>query len=592
MTDPLSQLDYRLANSLGAVGSRMSGWLSNDSFGPTLRSIKQAFDNPAVRADRDSISAAVRRFRDTKEIPTFKHLRYICAGATLQLGDWYLVSDHRLWETLSRCAQQGEIRKRLKCYQALLRSYWSFPAQTIQTTEEAYKGWLKLREWLNRHFDQVHEDLKADEKLRTPQWFRTLLEHRHLLTEDPCVRYGPSLLSGDSTLLNAAAEGLAIPTDSWVFDEAIYAQVRHSTEGKEGYFVSKLPVVLDIVLSSNGRQVSRILATRCIACLVSRYARCESTPENTRLRDACLELIGNPWLRKAAWDANVRMPNGGPDDLAREMVHAWLRTRLIKDFFELLSEERAADQRRLNYWLRYEDFISDMWFVLGNNAYSSDERDFTDFRKRARGRILALGGQTPPANNAFVMMIGDHAVIEFGLKGNACFVFSWQDLPQEVRKKLTSGVQGLEIEIGSLRHKKHLKRLIHMDSPTSLISWEEKFDEELLPILDATPSSPHYSLRSGRRVLPSPNPNASKSSTSRKIGSWTIHGAPLQPASRPLFSWSDLEKHVAEHHLKVLDNRRKGGSYWVLIDNTLPALTNPLRGWGFRYKPGKGWWRE
>lgn len=592
MTDPLLQLDSRLRSSFDNAGSRMSSIFNTDSLGPTLHKIKLAFDSPAVHAERDSISAAVRRFRNTREIPNFKQLRYICAGATLQFGDWYLVSDRGLWEFLRDRAEEGQARQRLKCYQALLRSYWTFPAQTAPSAGEAYKGWLSLRGWLNGQFDRVKMALESDAKVRIPQWFGVLEEHRQLLTNDPCGRYGSSLLAGDSTLLNAATDGLAIPIDSWVFDEAIYAQVRYCTEGRDQAFLSQLPAVLDVIFAPPGKAVSQSLRARSIARLVSRYAQCVSTPEHTRLRDACLEWIGNPWLRRAAWDAQVLSPNGRPDDAAREMVHGWLRTRLIKDFFELLTEEQAADQRRLNYWLRFEKSISDMWFILGNSAFKSSDRDFTEFKQRARGRILSLAGNTAPANNAFVMMIGNHAVIEFGIKGNACFVFSWDDLPLEIRKKLTSGSQGLEIDIDALRHKRRLRRLIHMDSPSSLISWEAKFDTELLPMLDATPASPAYSLRTGRRITAPLNPYADRSSSQPRTNSWTIHSAPAGPAAESLFSWMDLEKHVAKYRLKVNDHRRKGGAYWVLVDNTLPELANPLREWGFKYKPGKGWWRE
>lgn len=592
MTDSLLQLEARLMSSFGTATGRMNTWTSADVLAPTLRSIQKIFDSPAIRAGRESISAAVLRFRNTLEIPTFKDLRYICAGATLELDGWYLVGDQRLWRVLSSRASEADPRKRLKSYQSLLRSYWSFPAQVIPPTAEAYKGWSRLREWLNIHFDQLHSSVIADGRIRTPQWFATLAEHRNLLTSDPCGRYGPSLLSGDSTLLDAATEGLAIPSDSWVFEEAVLSQVRHCTAEGDEAFLSKLSAVLDLVLLPRGRQMSRSLATRCVACLISRYSRCSSRPEHVKLRDGCLELIGNPWLRKPAWDAHVLLPSGVPDDSARELVHTWLRTRLIKDFFELLTEERAADQRRLDFWLRFEESISDMWFILGSNASSSNEREFTEFRKRARGRILSLAGQTVPANNAFVMVIGDHVVIEFGVKGNACYVFAWEDLPSSVRKKLTSSIQGLEIEIGDLRHGGRLKRLIHLDSPTSLVSWEEKFDHELLPLLNATPSGPPYSLRRGRHASAPTIPLAARPIPGVGNGNRTIHAAPSYPAAKPLFSWTDLERHVAKHHLKVLDHRRKGGSYWVLLDNTLPELTNPLRAWGFKYKPGKGWWRE
>jgi hypothetical protein len=575
--------------------------------------MKEVFDNPTVRMDRGSITSALAAFRRTRQIPSYTHLRYICLGAGLPLGDWYLLSEDVLWKILSAEAGQVELRKQIKCYQGLLRSYWSFPAQTAEPGGNAYKGWLKLRKWLDSRFDQISHALAADPTTRTPQWFRVLEEHRCLLSEDPCSRYGASLLSGDNTLLQAAVDGLGIPTGSWVFDEAIFAQVRHSTEAKDSEFTQKLPLILNVVLAQEGKQISKSLATRCIASLVSRYAKCVSAPEHLRLRDASLEFIGNPWLRRAAWDAHVLKPNGKPDETAREMVHGWLRTRLIKDFFELLTEEKAADQRRLNYWLRFEPSIDDMWFVLGTSAFESAEKEFVDFRNRARGRILQLGGQTIPANNAFVMRMGDYAVIEFGQTGNACFVFAWNRLPKEVTKKLLSGIQRTEIDIATLRDENRLARLIHLDSPSSLISWEEKFDEQIPRVLNVAPTGPPHSLRKSRGASSNHKQGALRTSRPQQTVRWippaeqpsspstrpqqTVRRTPpadppSSPSTWPLFSWTELERHVAKYRLKVADNRRAGGAYWVLTDNKQPKVANPLREWRFQYKPGKGWWRE
>lgn len=591
ITDPLGVLDAQLSISLGNASSRMSGWIDPTTFAKTLRSIKQAFDNPTVRTDKDFITEALTAFRCTKQVPTYTHLRYICLGAGLPIGDWYLISDDELWPIVCERAAQGELRKQIKCYQGLLWSYWSFAAQTAEPSGRAYQGWLRLRGWLHGCFDRIKRDLKADPNTRLPQWFSVLEEHRNLLTKDPCGRYGASLLSGDNSLLESAVNGLGIPTGSWVYDEAIVAQVRHSTEAQDSEFMQKLPLILNIVLASGGKQISKSLATRCIASLVSRYAKCATTPEHIPLRDVCLEFIGNPWLRRAAWDAHVLKPNGQPDDAPREMIHGWLRTRLIKDFFEILSEEKAADQRRLNYWLRYEASIVDMWFILGNTAFNSQDKEYVEFKSRARGRILQLGGQTSPTNNAFVMKIGDHVVIEFGEKGNACFVFAWDGIPTDVTKKLLSGVQRLEIDIHTLRFKTWQKRLIHMDSPSLRRSWEEKFDEELIPVLNAIQAGRPYSLRGSRSVESAPRPL--RASPQKQTVLWVPPDKKVSsPSSRPLFSWSELELHITKHRLKVADNRRVGGAYWVLIDNTLPEITNPLRSWGFRYKPGKGWWRE
>jgi hypothetical protein len=238
-----------------------------------------------------------------------------------------------------------------------------------------------------------------------------------------------------------------------------------------------------------------------------------------------------------------------------------------------------------------------------------------------------LGGQTIPANNAFVMRMGDYAVIEFGQTGNACFVYEWNRLPKEVTKKLLSGIQRIEIDIATLRDENRLARLIHLDSPSSLISWEEKFDEQIPQALNVVPAGPPHSLRKSRGASSNPKQGALRTSQPKQTVSWTppvdkpsspsrstssnpkqgtlrtsrppqtVRRIPPvdQPSSgstRPLFSWTELERHVEKYGLKVADNRSVGGAYWVLTDNRQPRVSNPLREWRFRYKPGKGWWKE
>jgi hypothetical protein len=172
-------------------------------------------------------------------------------------------------------------------------------------------------------------------------------------------------------------------------------------------------------------------------------------------------------------------------------------------------------------------------------------------------------------------------------------VFAWDGIPTDVTKKLLSGVQRLEIDIHTLRFKTWQKRLIHMDSPSLRRSWEEKFDEELIPVLNAIQAGRPYSLRGSRSVESAPSRGALRASPQKQTVLWVPPDKKVSsPSARPLFSWSELELHITKHRLKVADNRRVGGAYWVLIDNTLPEITNPLRSWGFRYKPGKGWWRE
>jgi hypothetical protein len=588
MSKPLEQLESQLMLALSG-NNRFDSWGDPLRLTRALASIKDSFDNPVVRTNGKSVASAVFEFRNTQRIPNVIALRYICLGAGELAGQWTLLGDAILWEILRTRAEEGEFRQQIKCFQGLLRSYWSFPALSIEKTATSYRGWLTLREWLHSRLDTIGQLKAQNPRLRSPDWLRVLGNHRNLLTEHPCDRYGHRLLDGDGSELDEAVKGLAIPSESWVFEEAIYAQINHAVKQPDPKFQEILPKVFNMV--ANPPTASKLLATRCVASLIGRYAKCSNRPEHIALRDASIQSIGNPWLRKAAWDAHVLNEYGKPDDHAREMVHGWLRQRLIKDFFELLSEDRAADPRRLNYWLRFEPAIEDMWFVLGNHAYFSTGKDYVDFKERARGRILSLAGQTPPTNNAFIMLIGEYVVIEFGITGNACFVFAWDELQSDLSKKLLSGLQRLQIDIAALRNPDD--KLVHRDSPKVGKSWEEKFDEQLVPTLGWRPAASPFSLRSVRSRTLVPNRGSLTGDSSKQKVVWIPSGTPAASVEHaPLFSWIDLERHVSKYGLKVADKRRVGGAYWVLIDNTLPEQTNPLRGWGFRYKAGKGWWRE
>ena len=135
-------------------------------------------------------------------------------------------------------------------------------------------------------------------------------------------------------------------------------------------------------------------------------------------------------------------------------------------------------------------------------------------------------------------------------------------------------------------------KLVHRDSPRAEDSWEEKFDQTIIPTIGHRPGQLPFSLRRVRATS-----SRGPVTSGRAQQDVVFHRKPTDeslaaPAATQLFSWVDVEKHVAKHKLRVEDNRRKGGAYWVLAGNWDPKITNELRDWGFRFKPEKGWWKE
>lgn len=544
MNQALSLLQLGLARSFSSAVKSPEAWSDAAEIARARRRVLKDHGGAAMAADPRSILAAIADFRRSGRAEGFRDLKYVCLGVgAVDAKGLCVLADERLRSTLSQLVEsQPSFHRRMRCFQALLSSYWTFPLNAKGTAPESVEGWLALRVWLRAEYARLSG--KPDHK---PPWFETLSKHVQLLSNQPCDKFGADLLRGDVSSLNAAVEDLSIPKDSWVIDEAVFAQMKAGAALKDEAFKAQLPALLTIATGQSGVQVVEGLKIRCVACLVSRYARCSTRPEQPLLRDAATTVIGNPWLRRANWDAWVRH-NSAPDDQAREMVFGWLKGRLITDFFELLTAYGVNDGRRLAYWLRFAPFVEDMWFALGVSASARQGDQFRDFRERAKGRLLDLEGTTAD-NNAFVMRIGAYLAIEFGASGNAFFLFRWDSLKPHMLSALTSGRARQGVFIGDLKHESHAVKLRHVDSPVALKSWEQKFDDTLKGLLGKAPDK--------------------------------------SPACVPA-----LEGIIVDAGVHAGDFRSAGGALWIYTEDKTSGLARQLRSMGFAFRQGRGWYKE
>lgn len=422
------------------------------------------------RPTEDKLRAALARFAGSGSALSFTELKYLCYGATVPVGEerWRLIDRRRLFDTLldlvnHRVQQSKKFRR---CYQGLLSGYFGFE-RNLDDPGEAERRWMTLRDFLAEQLTPLRKD--CADKGQTPDWLTILSEHQNLLTSDPCSRYAKALERGDEAELHEVCAGLGISSNSWVWVEAMMAYVKQVCQGSDKAFNERMQSVLDLVNGKTSVTLPPALAVMAAAMMVKRYEHCVEHPEHAGLRDTCVQWIGNPWVKRVAWDSAV---NHEP---ARLMVNSWLKLRLIKDFFELLAADGAADVRRLNYWLKWEPQISDMWFVLGNEAAAKQSSEFVELRKRMAGRDRRLQDSNL-LNNAFVMRIGPLLVIEFGLTGNACYIFAASDFKANLEKRLLS-LYELKQKLGCAA------RLSHAGP------WEGKFDFEIRRLLQRIPES-------------------------------------------------------------------------------------------------------
>lgn len=544
MSDSLAGLRTGLARSFSVATALPEAWSDPQEIARARQRVHHDHGGAGIAADSRSIMAAVVDFRKTGGISSFRDLKYVCLGVgALDGKGWSVLADETLRGVIARMAeQQPSGHRRLRCFQALLSAYFAFPINGKEASAESVTGWRGLRGWLRAERERLATlpDFK-------PPWFDALARHSEMLSAQPCDKFGADLLRGDASGLNDALDSLSIPQTSWVVEEAVFARMKAVAGLRDGPFKSTLPDSLPVAMGRAGVPIGEGLKVRCVALLVSRYARCSDRPEQPALRDAATSTIGNPWLRRANWDAWVRSGNE-PDDSAREMVFGWLKGRLITDFFELLSADGINDSRRLAYWLRFAPFVDDMWFAMGTSAWVRKGGQFVEFRERAKGRLLNLEGTTAD-NNAFVMRIGAYLAIEFGASGNAFYLFRWDALSPSLSKALTSGRAREGVHITELKSAANEDSMRHRDSPVALKSWEQKFDDRLTRLIGSKPEE--------------------------------------RPACVP-----DLEALVSDSAVDVVDLREAGGALWIRETDRSSHLSRKLQVMGMMFRSGRGWFKE
>jgi hypothetical protein len=503
-------------------------------------------------ADQRGIAVAVAAYLRTRTLPdSYRDLKYLCFGAASEYGAplTRLIEETPLFDALLDTVESltAEPRKLRRCYQGLLKTYFRYPGHRNDAKGRA--NWLRLREFLSRHCATLQKQQPV------LAWTQSLHEHRNLLGDNPCQRYGKILLDGDNSLIEELRERLGIDDDTWVMQELILAPIEAATELDDDHF---RPRVIDLTQRLEGHP---LLASRGLAALLKRYHRCESRPEHHTLRDAALREWKSPWLEsnRPLWHAVI-----GAE--ATEMVSLWLKKRTIQDFFELLQADGQADRQRMTFWLKYAEFMEEIWLALGTNSLYNNKADYRRIRQQMEGRYMALEGGGYAHDNAFLMKIGGYVFIEFGKHSNACHVFDANNLPFKPRQKSVLGTQdGLK----NTYHPGHRDKLMHRDG------WQWNFAHFLSSYAGAEPGK-----EPGRR--PASRPTASGRSTPPA-------SAERQPAADKI-DVAELTAYCAIHGHTVVDHRDKGGALWVQGSGFNGDVITVLRQAGFSFKEGKGWW--
>ena len=509
-----------------------------------IKKLKETLlDKPDPRPPIDQMQTAIAGFLTTSKLDNFREIRLVSYGAATPLGAYQIrlieKKDHfpKLLAVIDGYRDRPRVYRRL--YRGLLASYFNYDPEALYAKDAGPANWNLLRRYLSNHVSHIQAEGI------TPDWVDAFQEHRNLLTEDPCTRYAQAWLDGVSDAFEEAERRLGFSGTSWVARAIVAARIDAAIHLPDLEFKRHLSKLLQLL--GNPRHAT--LLNPGLAKLLDRYARTQPLLLHPELRNFAVEHWKNPWLEinRNRW-ALV-------SELARKMVTDWLKLDLIQSFFELLSADGSNDTRRLDFWIRYVDQITDMYFALGRYAIQNQDTSFVALRNKMAGRLLKLSG-TGRENNAFIMTIGNNVFVEFGMPGNAAYIYSQQELPFELNGVSDINLKTLkDIEVGN--------RLYHKDNIHGYDHWEQRFNAHLYQ---------QFGIRVSKAgEIPEP----------WRSGSYYTAG-----------NDTNIKTFCQAFKLVTEDTRPSGGYFWILTDDQTAIVNQQLRSWGFAYRPGRGWFRK
>ncbi len=513
-------------------------------------------------SERLAIEDAIRDYRRKGTLASFRETKYVCFGCGFRDGkDGYcLLEDSSRFPGLLKHVDQFQDSptKYHRCYQGLLSSYFEFnPSKSLNDSGPVQ--WGMLRSYL----DQNLELLVKNEKQAT--WVQTLNEHKNLLGTEPCSRYAKEMLHGQQENFRSMCDSLILSERTWVHQEIIMATIKAGCQLNDEQFCSRIPKFIEIIAPYSELQDDGI------SRLLRRYALIQGANEHVQLREISIKRWGNPWLHKNAPKWQSRVPVA-----VQNMVLGWLKRKWIHDFFSLLQADHAADKRRLDFWLRYVDEITDMHFALGRYAMESTKSDYRALRTELGDRLMALSSNNA-LNNAFLMCIGNYVFVEFGQQNNACHVFR-RDLPMPFKlgqAKVSDTRQHLKDD----SHPSHAMSLRHHDGHQR---WEDNFKYAINKLTRSLPT------QTATKTISPTGGNGLQPTTTNTINAT----GSIPRFDTKHFSERALQEMAADHNLDIDDLRSRNGNLWVRTDDKNAEVSRLLIEWGFRYKALKGWWRD
>ncbi|TIC80324.1 EH signature domain-containing protein [Crenobacter intestini] len=570
MSLPIEELPDRLGRSLDRWGCRKQ-MVTLPAFDwshlrARVEQVKQQFGlaiAPPIPPRQLRINA-LHKLRTQPEAVTARDWRLISWGLVDECGNaGRALADGSLYPRIAKHFEQeingGSLSR--KSWLGLVSSYLAH----MPEGGGERKHWVQLRKLVLDGFHKIRQG-----KQRECAWVELVGRHLDLFTDDAGATLGEAMFEGRQQVVDELKSFLQIPSESWLWTAILGAHLKRVVALDDDGFVSRIDGMLDWA-DRHPHSIDPILSG-----LLTRYERSERLKAKPypRLKSVSLEAWGSPQIgrHKGRWSVCV-------EDRVSKMVMRWFAKEDLETFFSLLRDEEEADERRLNYWLRYVDQMTYTRIVIGRNALNNQSSDFCEFRAHNKGRFSELAGGFA-ADNAFIMQIGDFVFVEFSKVGNACYFYINNRIPFEM------DARSLHINSDLKAHIDVGVRDVHNNRFTHAREWEINADSIMSKLGIAVPGAVSFTMKASEYA-------ESKSIRSHARAAPAIKKTAVQGSTFERFDIVGEVRKLASaagyDDLRFEDFRPKGGALWVRSPE-LRKIDARLKDLGFKYKKNGGYW--
>jgi hypothetical protein len=467
----LERLERRLENGMAAERGRFAADRSVDTTrieraGAALRN--WLVDRDLQGPPGEQVFEALEAFDRAPEIRSLRQARLLCFGAAQRdRAGRRLIEDGARFAALLRGVDSiaSQPRGWRRCVRGLLRAYFDYDYDLDATPDIGRRNFAELR-----HYLQQRAQATTCDGIR-PLWVQSLQENLDVLTEDAGQRYAQRLNADDGEALASIRGVFGIAEHSWLARRVLLARIDLVCRANDAAFLKAIDGFLRLL----GQHPA--IGNAGLVTILRRYRECHGARAHVNLFDAAIARWGNPLVssNREAWRQ--------VDDTVRTTVAAWLKTKVIAQFFGPLLQNGKADLRRADFWLQYADSIDDLCLALRPDARVDRRPELLQLRQSMAGRLFSVAAA---GRNVLILRIRGHVLIEFGRPAEVCNVFEGDALPFT-----WPGGPAPEAELGigagdnELQRDARVIQLDHRDSRTE--KWETRFEEFLRKTVGARP---------------------------------------------------------------------------------------------------------